>query len=94
MKLTPAQIDILQQLLFPEDFESILSETKMNRGALKDDLHFLMNRGLVQGDDRGSQVSASFPKYDIDHLHRCTFQATRRGMSFLSIANARSTPKF
>jgi hypothetical protein len=76
-KLTPSENVILRELIFPESFHHIQSETGLGYGTLRDDLINLINHGYIEVMDEHSNTS---PFYDSDNIEQFCFKATRNGL--------------
>jgi hypothetical protein len=79
MKLTTSETAILRELIFPEPFSHILSETGLPFGAIRDDLIKLINHGFIEVYEENSPSSPS-AFYDSDHVDQFTYKATRLGL--------------
>ena len=81
LKLTPSEKTILRELIFPESFEHLLSETGLSYGAIRDDLITMINHGFVavMATDK---VSVS-PFYDSDNIEQFCFKATTTGLKHI-----------
>lgn len=77
-KLTPSESQILRELIYPETFGHIQSETALSYGAIRDDLIKLINHGYIEVYDEDS--SAPSPFYDSDNIEHFLFKATRSGL--------------
>ena len=91
-KITRSQFEILGRLIFVESFETLLDETKMHSGALKDDLKLMMNHGLVKGTHFISgATNREVPTYNSDRLEEGSFSATSKGLKMMQ--TFRENPK-
>lgn len=80
-KITSSELSILERLVFPEPFATIMEETGLQYGELRDDLINLLNFGFVEAFERhGSRITAT-GFYDADNLQDFTFRATSKGLS-------------
>lgn len=79
MKPTSSQKQLINQLVFIESFDTLLSELDVRRGELRDDLMQLINSGLIEVFDEDS--TRRLNGYDADHLERFCFRATRKGLA-------------
>jgi hypothetical protein len=79
MKLTPSEKEVLSYLIFPEPFQSILEESGMPQGALRDDIMNLVSHGYIEVYDLEGSQSVS-PFYDSDNLQNFAFKATKTGL--------------
>ncbi len=78
MKTTPSQKEVINSLIFTESYQTLLEETGLKRGELRDDLIQLINAGMVEVFDEGKLIRQS--GYDGDNLHHYSFRATRKGL--------------
>ncbi len=78
-KLTITEKQILGFLIYPETFHSILEESGMPRGSLRDDVMNLVSRGYLVVYDREGKHPLS-PFYDTDNLEDFSFKATKLGL--------------
>lgn len=78
-KATLSQKKVLNQLIFIESFDTLLTETGLQRGELRDDLIQLINAGMIHVFEPASlkQITA----YDSDRLDLFSFRATSRGLA-------------
>ncbi|AXJ01508.1 hypothetical protein CYPRO_2262 [Cyclonatronum proteinivorum] len=78
-KATPSQKKVLSQLIFIESFNTLMSETGLQRGELRDDLIQLINADFIHVFEPATfrQVYA----YDSDRLDLFCFRATSRGLA-------------
>lgn len=77
-KLTTSERSILRELIFPESFNHIQSETGLSYGAIRDDLIKLINHGYIEVIDYETAGSLAF--YDSDHIEEFSFKATNIGL--------------
>jgi hypothetical protein len=82
MKLTPSEKQVLSYLIFPETFNSILEESGMQQGALRDDLMHLVSHGYIEVFEPDGIHSVS-PFYDSDNLQNFAFKATKTGLKVI-----------
>ncbi len=82
MKLTPSEKEVLSYLIFPEPFQSILEESGMQKGALRDDLMHLVSHGYIEVYDLEG-VNPVSPFYDSDNLQNFAFKATKTGLKVI-----------
>jgi hypothetical protein len=82
--ITGSQRKILEQLIFPESYATIMDETKLMRGEIRDDLMQMMHQGLIKAIGHKDQVlnKKNF-FYDLDKVEDCFFQATHKGLKIL-----------
>ncbi len=78
-KLTASEISILRELIYPEPFDHIQSETGLSYGAIRDDLINLISHGFIEVYDAGA-VSSVSPFYDSDQIEKFSFKATKLGL--------------
>lgn len=80
-KITSSELSILERLVFPEAFATIMEETGLQYGELRDDLINLLNFGFVEAFEcEGSRITST-GFYDADNLQDFTFRATSKGLS-------------
>lgn len=80
-KISPTEHKVLEKLVFPESFEVVLEETRLQYGELRDDLINLLSFGFVEAyEQEGSAITLS-TFYDADNLQDFTFRATSKGLS-------------
>lgn len=82
-KITASERAILDRVLFAETFDTLLEETQLKRGALRDDLMNLLNNGYLETYDTQPDGSRKVRFYDTDHLENYAFRATRAGLNAL-----------
>ncbi|MCC5932928.1 MAG: hypothetical protein LAT75_06985 [Candidatus Cyclonatronum sp.] len=78
-KATPSQKKVLNQLIFIESYETLLTETGLQRGELRDDLIQLINAGMIQVFDPANQKQVT--AYDSDRLDLFCFRASSSGLA-------------
>lgn len=80
-KVSTSERNVLGKLIFPEQFETVLEETGLQYGELRDDLINLMSFGYIEAyEEQGNKITlTSF--YDSDNLQDFTFRATKKGLS-------------
>lgn len=83
-KITKSEKEVLEKLIYPENFEDILGETKKQYGELRDDLINLLNFGFVEAYEKSGDTIAQTKFYDEDNLHLFTYRATGKGLSEIS----------
>lgn len=76
---------VLERLIFPERFETVLEETGLQYGELRDDLINLMSFGFVEAYERDGDKIALTSFYDSDNLQDFTFRATKKGLSEIKV---------
>lgn len=80
-KITASEQVVLEKLVFPETFEIVKEETRLQYGELRDDLINLLSFGFIEVYERqGSAITLS-AFYDSDNLQDFTFRATKKGLS-------------
>lgn len=80
-KITSSELSILERLVFPEPFATIMEETGLQYGELRDDLINLLNFGFVEAYQvKGDKITPT-GSYDTDNLQQFTFRATSKGLS-------------
>lgn len=79
IKLTDSERSILRELIFPESFDHLLTETGLSYGAIRDDLITLINLGFIEVyEDR--TCNRVTPFYDSDQIDDFYYKATKRGL--------------
>lgn len=80
-RISNSQKTILENLVFMEDYHTILVETGLDKGSLRDDLINLLNGRFIMAYEIGrSSVPSQVTSFDSDNLHRYHFRATREGL--------------
>ncbi len=82
-KLTPTEKLILERLIYPETFEVIQDETKLEYGEIRDDLINLVSYRLVEVVDREYPEADGTFFYDADNLNESKFRITKSGIKQL-----------
>lgn len=77
-KLTGSEKKILRELIFPETFDHIISETKLSYGEIRNDLIQLINHGYIEVCQIGPKQSALY--FDSDNVQFFSFKATKTGL--------------
>jgi len=80
-KITKTEKQVLEKLIFPEEFQVILEETGLLHGELRDDLINLLSFGFVEAYERSGNKISLTSFYDTDNLQDFTFQATSKGLT-------------
>ena len=80
-KITSSELSILERLVFPEPFATIMEETNLQYGEIRDDLINLLNFGFVEAYEVNGNRITSTGFYDADNLQKFTFRATSKGLS-------------
>lgn len=79
--ISNSQKTILENLLFMEDYHTILKETGLDKGSLRDDLINLLNGRFIVAYEIGhSSDPNQVTSFDSDNLQRYHFRATREGL--------------
>ena len=87
-KVTKSEVAILERLIFIENYHTILSETGLQSGEIRDDLINMLNSGYVEAfeaDKSGIPSPARF--CDTDNLSKYYFRATNAGLKALKRAS-------
>jgi plasmid replication initiation protein len=79
-KLTKSERAVVERLIFPESFEVIMEETKMQFGELRDDLMNLVNYRFIEVIDDDSTGDSKMAFYDSDNIRDFSFRATKTGL--------------
>ena len=82
-KLYTSEIEVLSRLIFPETYDVLLEETRLPRGALRDDLITLINLRLIEVWQSASLEINRTTSYDSDHIEEYTFRATAKGLKHI-----------
>lgn len=82
-KITVSQKKVLESLVFSESYDTLLSESGLQRGELRDDLMQLINAGMIEVYHLGENTRLS--GYDADNLQYFSFRATRSGLNALKM---------
>jgi len=77
-KLTGSEKKILRELIFPETFDHIISETELSYGEIRNDLIQLMNHGYIKVCQSDSNQSGIY--FDSDNVQLFSFKATKTGL--------------
>lgn len=80
-KLTVSERAILGQLYHTESMQTLLDETGLQYGELRDDLTNLISSRLIEVYDDSSSPQSGF--YDLDNLSEYYFRITRLGITTL-----------
>jgi hypothetical protein len=83
-KITASERLILDKTIFAEPFYTLLDETKLQRGALRDDLMCLLNAGLIEAYDMDKSGQRKTRFCDTDNLEQYAYRATRTGLNSLN----------
>ncbi len=87
-KVSKSEVAILERLIFIENYHTILSETGLQNGEIRDDLINMLNSGYVEAfetDTTGLPVPVRF--CDTDNLGKYYFRATNAGLKALKRAS-------
>ena len=79
IKLTDSERSILRELIFPESFDHLLTETGLSYGAIRDDLITMINLGFIEVYE-DSTCNRVTPFYDSDQIDDFYYKATKRGL--------------
>lgn len=82
--ITKTEKEVLQKLIYPENFENVQKETNLAYGELRDDLINLLNFGFVEAYEKSGDTIAETKFYDEDNLHLFSYRATGKGLSEIS----------
>ena len=77
-KLTGSEKKILRELIFPETFDHIISETELSYGEIRNDLIQLMNHGYIEVCQNEPKQSSLY--FDSDNVQFFSFKATKTGL--------------
>lgn len=80
-KITSSEQVVLEKLVFPETFEVVKEETRLQYGELRDDLINLLSFGFIEAYERQGTAITLSAFYDSDNLQDFTFRATKKGLS-------------
>ncbi len=82
-RITRSERLILGHLVHQENIETLMAETGLQFGEIRDDLTNLLSGRMIEvfEDTEKGRVSTTF--YDLDNLRDYYFRATRRGQSVL-----------
>ncbi len=83
-KITISERLVLGQLLHVETFDTLLEETQLPRGALRDDLMNLLNIGYLEAYDILPSGHRKTRFCDTDNLEKYAYRATRTGLNALN----------
>lgn len=82
-KLTLSEKNILSRLIHIESMDTLISETGLKSGEIRDDITNLISIRYIEVFEESDEISAarmtSF--YDLDKLHEYSFRATKKGQS-------------
>lgn len=80
-KVSNSELAILERLIFIEDYHTVLSETELQTGELRDCLINLLNSAYVQAYEPDSNGDPKPVKFcDTDNLQKYFFRATNSGL--------------
>lgn len=77
-KLSDSEKLILRELIYPESFEHIQSETNLSYGEIRDDLIQLINHRFIQVYGLNDLSQSHY--FDSDHIEDFKFKATMAGL--------------
>jgi len=80
-KISKSERQVLDKLIFPENFQVIQEETGHLYGELRDDLINLLSFGFIEAYERNGSKITLTGFYDADNLQNFTFRATSKGLS-------------
>lgn len=82
-KLTKSEQNILSRLVHVESMDTLMAETGLKYGELRDDITNLINIRCIEVyvESDGSSISKMTPFYDLDQLHNYQFRATKKGQA-------------
>lgn len=83
-KITASERLILDKAIYAESFYTLLEETQLQRGALRDDLMSLLNAGLLEAYDLDKSGHRKTRFCDTDNLEQYAYRATRTGLNALN----------
>jgi hypothetical protein len=83
-KLTKSERAVIERLIFPEPFDVIMEETKMQFGELRDDLMNLVNYRYVEVVNIDEDTDSKMLFYDSDKIKEFSFRATKIGLKSLN----------
>ncbi|HKI45899.1 MAG TPA: hypothetical protein VKA08_11270 [Balneolales bacterium] len=84
--LLPSEKKIIGLLVFAESYDSLLNDSGLQPGELRDDLINLIDAGLIQvfeSSDNKNPVPTFY--CDTDHLEQFSFRATRSGLNTIKV---------
>lgn len=84
--LTKSERMILSKLLHQESLATLMQETGLHYGEVRDDITNLISGRMIEVFEDSPDVSTRIPStfYDLDNLHDYYFRATKRGQSALN----------
>ena len=85
-KVSNSERLVLERLIFPETFETVLEETGLQYGELRDDLINLMSYGFIEAYEKRDDQIALTSFYDADNLQDFTFRATKKGLGEIKVS--------
>ena len=89
-KVTLSEKKVLEKLIFPESFDSIMEETGLQYGELRDDLINLMSFGFIEAYVKSGERIILSTFYDSDNLQDFTYRATKKGLSAIKETKKKS----
>jgi len=78
-KISKSERKIIRELIYPESFSHLVTETGYTFGTLRDDLINLINHGFIAVYSQDDLRPLS-PFYDSDRIDQYSFQATKSGL--------------
>lgn len=84
--LLPSEKKIIGLLVYVESYDSLLSDSGLQPGELRDDLINLIDAGYIQVFE-SDENTQSIPTFycDTDHLEQFSFRATRSGLNAVKV---------
>lgn len=84
--LLPSEKKVISLLVFVESYDSLLSDSGLQPGELRDDLINLIDAGLIEVFESENDARAIPTFYcDTDHLEQFSFRATRAGLNAIKV---------
>lgn len=77
-KLTVSEKRILRELIYPESFDHIITETNYTYGEIRNDLIQMINHGLIEVYQHSDRTSGLY--FDSDQVELFSFKATKSGL--------------
>lgn len=84
--LLPSEKKVIGLLVYVEPYDSLLSDSGLQPGELRDDLINLIDAGLVEVfESRKDKKPIQTFYCDTDHLDQFSFRATRAGLNAIKV---------
>ncbi|MCH8495824.1 MAG: hypothetical protein LAT57_09370 [Balneolales bacterium] len=85
-KLTPSEKEVLSRLIHMESWDTLIEETGLQYGELRDDITNLISSRLIQvySDHASGSGSQQTAFYDLDNLRDYSFRITGLGINTLT----------